>query len=94
MPEPSPAVVSPSRLDRIPLLNLVVALLLGSFCILYWWAALHLGAREHLANDDVYTLWMIKSPSIIGALKLGADTAPPLSTGLCRHPASSSATTI
>lgn len=78
---PSSSQVSLSPLASAPIQQLVklaiIPLLLGSFCVFYWWGAIHLGARQHLANDDVYTLWMIKSPSIIQALKLGADTAPP-----------------
>lgn len=77
MPEPSSAEQPSAPAASQPLFKIALALLLGSFCVLYWAQALHIGARQHLATDDVFTLWMIKSPSLIDALKLGADTAPP-----------------
>ena len=76
MPEPSiPGTPTPSPLERF-VRPISIALLLA-FCVLYWASALHAGAKAPLQTDDAFTLWMIKSPSIIGALKLGADTAPP-----------------
>lgn len=77
MPEPSSAEMRSGPAASKQSFNLAVALLLASFCVLYWAQALHVGARQHLATDDVFTLWMIRSQSIVGALKLGADTAPP-----------------
>jgi hypothetical protein len=49
---------------------------LAVFCVLYWVQAIHTGSRLYLATDDVFTLWMIKTPSLMSALKAGADTAP------------------
>jgi hypothetical protein len=77
MPEHSSAKLPTAPAASPPIFKLAVAVLLGSFCVFYWAEALHVGARQHLATDDVFTLWMIKSPSILGALKVGADTAPP-----------------
>ncbi len=65
----------PSRADRF--ISPVAFVLMLLFIALYWAAAVHTGSRSPLQTDDAFTLWMIKSPSLIGALKLGADTAPP-----------------
>jgi hypothetical protein len=77
MPEPPTRRTppAPSRLD--PFLGPVVAGLLLGFCVLYWGQAISFSASWPLQTDDAFTLWMIKSKSIIAALKLGADTAPP-----------------
>jgi hypothetical protein len=77
MPEPATqeSHAGPHPLERF-IRPLVYALLLV-FCVLYCISAIHDGARAPLQTDDAFTLWMIQSKSIIGALKLGADTAPP-----------------
>jgi hypothetical protein len=77
MPEPSTrrTLPAPSRLE--PVLGPVAAGLILCFCVIYWGQAIHSGAHGPLQTDDAFTLWMIKSKSIVGALKLGADTAPP-----------------
>lgn len=56
--------------------GLTVAMLFV-FSLLYWTQAIHLGSRLFLGTDDVFTLWMTKVPSVVDALKAGADTAPP-----------------
>ena len=74
-PTPSAPSASPGALARFTQ-PLTIALLLV-FSLLFWAQAIHTGAKTYLQTDDAFTLWMIKSKSIIGALKLGADTAPP-----------------
>jgi hypothetical protein len=74
MIEPSTSVI-PTRTERLSA-PIAIALLL-IFSALYWASAVHIGSKAPLQTDDAFTLWMIKSPSIIAALKLGADTAPP-----------------
>jgi len=74
-PSPQPAPSEPHASARL-IQPLTIALLLV-FSLLYWAQAIHNGAKGYLQTDDAFTLWMIKSKSIIGALKLGADTAPP-----------------
>jgi hypothetical protein len=66
---------APGRIERF-ITPAAFALLL-IFSVLYWASAIHIGARAALQTDDAFTLWMIKTPSLIAALKLGADTAPP-----------------
>jgi hypothetical protein len=70
-----PATPAPSSLERF-VTPAAIALLLV-FSLLFWASAIHVAPKAPLQTDDAFTLWMIKSPSIIGALKLGADTAPP-----------------
>jgi hypothetical protein len=77
MLEPSPKPAEPARSGFDHLYQPLVFGLLLLFCIFYWAQAIYGSARLYLQTDDAFTLWMIKSKSIIGALKLGADTAPP-----------------
>jgi hypothetical protein len=77
MPEPSPRQTPPAPGRLEPFVGPVVAALLLGFCLIYWGQAIHFSAGGPLQTDDAFTLWMIKSKSIIASLKLGADTAPP-----------------
>jgi 4-amino-4-deoxy-L-arabinose transferase-like glycosyltransferase len=74
-PEIRTSAATAASLDRF--IRPIALALLALFAVLYWASAIHSGASAPLQTDDAFTLWMIKSPSIIGALKLGADTAPP-----------------
>ena len=69
----------PSRRDllRCRIVAGITVATLAVFCLLYWIQAIHTGSRLYLGADDVFTLWMTKVPSVVDALKAGADTAPP-----------------
>jgi hypothetical protein len=64
------------------------AVLLLVLSALYFAYTIFLARHQSLNNDEIFTMWMVRDvPSITGALKLGADTAPPtyyfLQRGVC-----------